>query len=238
MAITEKVARLSAAAPALRTAALRVGHTLLLLTERRLLLFAGLDLLLLIAGVMIGLNSASGSARDMWLPFFIMPAMIVGVPMLADSVAVERRSGTLDLALTSPGARFYFERRVLSVCALIVAQGCIAMTLTRLLMDRFPLSGPFAQAVSVALFTGAATLNWSVRLRTAGAVMFATYLTVLVFSPWLFSIPVHTPDSMNGPMTAVDLWQWTQNNLVLLSCAAVFYAYARQRLMRPELVIT
>ena len=233
-----RAARFAGCPQALRTAALRVRHSLALLTERRMLLFLGLDLLFLFAGVMIGLSSDSGGARDMWLPFFVMPALLVGVPMLADTVAVERRSGTLDLALTSPGARFYFERRVLSVCALIVVQGCLAMTLTRLLMNRFPLSGPFAQAISVALFTGAVTLNWAVRFRTAGAVMFATYLTALVFSPWLFSIPVHTPDSMNGPMTALDLWQWTQNNLVLLSCAAVFYAYARQRLMRPELIIT
>ena len=223
---------------ALRTPAIRVRHSLLLLTERRIPLFACLDLLLLFAGVLMGLNSDSGSARALWLPFFVMPVLVVGVPMLADTVAVERRSGTLDLALTSPGARFYFERRVLSVCVLIVAQGWVAMTLTRFLLDGFPLSGPFLQSISVALFAGAVTLNWAVRLRTAGAVIFATYLTALLFSPWLFSIPVHTPDSMNGPMTALDLWQWTQNNLVLLSCAAVFYAYARQRLMRPELVIT
>lgn len=221
---------------ALQTAALRVRHSIALLTERRMLLFAGLDLLLLLAGVMIGLSGESGSAREMWLPFFVMPVLIVGVPMLADTVAVERRSGTLDLALTSPGARFYFERRVLSVCGLMVIQGCIAMTLTRLLLDRFPLSGPCVQAVSVALFTGAVTLNWAVRLRTAGAVMFATYLTALVFSPWVFSIPVHPSEF--EPMTAIDIWQWTQTNLVLLSCAAVFYGYARQRLLRPELVIT
>ncbi len=182
-----RAARFAGCPQALRTAALRVRHSLALLTERRMLLFLGLDLLFLFAGVMIGLSSDSGGARDMWLPFFVMPALLVGVPMLADTVAVERRSGTLDLALTSPGARFYFERRVLSVCALIVVQGCLAMTLTRLLMNRFPLSGPFAQAISVALFTGAVR---------------------------------------------------TQNNLVLLSCAAVFYAYARQRLMRPELIIT
>jgi hypothetical protein len=43
---------------------------------------------------------------------------------------------------------------------------------------------------------------------------------------------------MDGPMTAIDILHWTQNNLVLLAAAAVFYAYARQRLMRPELIIT
>lgn len=219
-------------------ALLRIRHSVALLTERRVLLFVCLDALFLFAGVLIGLNSAQGSSPDMWVPLAVLPLLIVGVPMLADSVAVERRSGTLDLALTSPGARFYFERRVLSVCALLVAQAWLAMLLTRLAMNRFPLSGPLLQSVVVSLFIGAVTLNWAVRLRTAGAVMFATYLTAIVFFPWLFSNPIHPPESMNGPMTALDLWHWTQNNLVLLSSAGVFYAYARQRLMRPELIIT
>ena len=219
-------------------ALLRIRHSVALLTERRALLFVCLDALFLFAGVLIGLNSAQGSSPDMWVPLAVLPVLIVGVPMLADSVAVERRSGTLDLALTSPGARFYFERRVLSVSALLVAQAWLAMLLTRLAMNRFPLSGPLLQSVVVSLFIGAVTLNWAVRLRTAGAVMFATYLTAIVFAPWLFSNPIHPPESMNGPMTALDLWHWTQNNLVLLSSAGVFYAYARQRLMRPELIIT
>ncbi len=221
-----------------RASLVRLRHSITLLTERRALLFIALDLLFLYAGVMIGLYGERGSASDLWLPLIVFPALVVCVPMLADTVAVERRSGTLDLALTSPAAAFYFERRVLAVCALLVAQGWLAMTVARLFMDRFPLSGPFAQVVVIALFIGAVTLNWAVRLRSAGAVMFATYLTALVFSPWLASNPVHPPDSMNGPMTLPDLWHWTQNNLVLLSSAAVFYAYARQRLMRPELIIT
>lgn len=219
-------------------ALLRIRHSVALLTERRLLLFVCLDALFIFSGILIGLNSAQGSAPDMWVPLAVLPVLIVGVPMLADSVAVERRSGTLDLALTSPGARFYFERRILSVCALLVAQAWLAMLITRLTMNRFPLSGPLLQSVFVTLFLGAVTLNWAVRLRTAGAVMFATYLTAVVFYPWLFSNPIHPPESMNGPMSALDLWHWTQNNLVLLSSAGVFYAYARQRLMRPELIIT
>jgi hypothetical protein len=218
---------------------LRVRHSVALLTERRVGLFIALDLMFLFAGVVSGLEgSATGSASGLWLPFFVMPALVVGVPMLSDCVAVERRSGTLDLALTSPGARFYFERRVLSVCALMIAQGWIAMLLTRLAMDAFPLSGPLMQVVSVSIFIGAVTLNWAVRLRTSGAVMFASYLTSIVFIKWLFSNPIHPYVQMNGPMTVADIVSWTQNNLVLLSSAAVFYAYARQRLMRPERIIT
>ena len=79
------------------------------------------------------------------------------------------------------------------------------MVFVRLLMrsEPFPLSGPLAQTVSVALFIGAVSLNWAVRVRSAGAVMFATYATAAAFSPWLFANPIHPPTSMDGPMTIV-----------------------------------
>ena len=89
----------------------RIRLSLRLLTERRAALFITVDAMFLFAGVMIGL-AGTGSVTEFWLPLFVMPLLVVGVPMLTDTVAVERRSGTLDLALTSPGARFYFERRV------------------------------------------------------------------------------------------------------------------------------
>jgi hypothetical protein len=92
--------------------------------------------------------------------------------------------------------------------------------------------------VSASLFVGAVVLNWSVRVRTAGAVIFATYATALAFTPWLFSNPIHPPTTMNGPMTIGDMVGWSQDNLVLLAAAATFYLYARQRLARPEAIIT
>jgi hypothetical protein len=221
----------------MKAALLRVKHSIALLTERHAILFAVLDALFLFAGIVIGLNGGENAAA-LYIPFFLIPCFLVAIPMLADTVAIERRSGTLDLALTSPGARFYFERRALAVVALIVVQGWITIVITRAIMEPFPLSGPFLQIVSVALFIGAVSLNWAVRLKTAGAVMFATYVTCLAFAPWLFSNPIHSPTANNqGPMTIADIVHWSQNNLVLLASAAVAYAYARQRLMRPELII-
>ncbi len=217
----------------------RVRLSLQLLTGRRAALFISIDGLFLFAGLMIGLNG-SGTARDFWNPLFLMPLLVVGVPVLADAVAVERRSGTLDLALTSPGARFYFERRVAAVAGIMVLQGWMAIGIVRMTMrtEPFPLSGPFVQAISVALFIGAVVLNWAVRLRTPGAVMFATWITAAAFAPWLFSNPIHPPTSMNGPMTVGDLIAWTQNNLALVVAATTFYLYARQRMARAEAIIT
>jgi hypothetical protein len=219
--------------------ALRIRLSLRLLTERRAALFISIDCLFLFAGVMMGLGG-TGSVKEFWAPLFLMPLLVVGVPMLADTVAVERRSGTLDLALTSPGARFYFERRVGAVVAAAVLQGWLAMLLARALSrsEPFPLSGPLIQTVSAALFIGAVTFNWAVRVRGAGAVIFATYATAAAFAPWLFANPIHPPTTMNGPMTAGDIITWTQNNLVLLAAAATFYLYTRQRLANQEAMIT
>jgi hypothetical protein len=217
----------------------RVRLSLRLLTDRRAALFVFIDGLFLLTGLMIGL-AGTGTARDFWNPLFLMPLLVVGVPMLADAVAVERRSGTLDLALTSPGARFYFERRIVAVAGMMVVQGWLAIAIVRVAMrsEPFPLSGPFVQSISVALFIGAAVLNWAVRMRTPGAVMFATYATAATFAPWLFSNPIHPPTTMNGPMTVSDIIGWVQNNLVLVAAAATFYLYARQRLARAEAIIT
>jgi hypothetical protein len=222
-----------------RTALLRIRLSLRLLTERRAALFIGIDALLFFAGLMMGLGG-SGSVVDFWFALVLMPLLTVAVPMLGDTVAVERRAGTLDLALTSPGARYYFERRVGAVVVVAVLQGWCALLLVRALMhsEPFPLSGPLFQTLSASLFIGAVALNWAVRVRGAGAVILATYATAAAFSPWLLSNPIHPPTTMNGPMTAHDLIAWTQNNLVLLAAAATFYLYARQRLMNEEAMIT
>ena len=57
---------------------MRVRLSLRLLTERRAALFISIDALFLFAGMMIGL-AGTGSARDFWLPFFLMPLLVVGV---------------------------------------------------------------------------------------------------------------------------------------------------------------
>src|SRR5258706_16024081 len=144
-------------------ALVRLRHSITLLTERRILLFIALDALFLYAGLMIGLYGQNGSAADLWLPLIVFPAFVVCVPMLSDTVAVERRSGTLDLALTSPAAAFYFERRGLSVCALLVAQGWLAMIVARLWVGKFAPSGPLPHGIVIAPFLRAATLHWALR---------------------------------------------------------------------------
>ena len=216
----------------------RARVSLALLTERRVALLLSVDGFFLFAGLVLSF-SQSGSVRDFWFPLFLLPSIFLGVPIMADAVAVERRSGTLDLALTSPGARLYFERRLGAVALLMIVQGWLTVLITRALNAAyFPLSGPLVQVVFVTLFMAAITLNWTLRLKTAGAVIFATYATMLAFTPWLFSNPIHPPTEMpNGPMTAADYVDFAQQNLVLAIAAAVFYLYALQRMSRPESII-
>ena len=216
----------------------RMRVSLALLTERRAALFLTVDGFFLFTGLMLSF-SGNGSVRDFWLPLFLLPSIFLGVPIMADAVAVERRSGTLDLALTSPGARLYFERRLASVAALMIGQGWLVILGGRALNPAyFPLSGPLVQVVIVAIFISAVTLNWSLRLKTAGGVIFASFATFLAFAPWLFSNPIHPPAEMpNGTMKAADLVDYFQQNLVLAAAAVVLYLYAAQRLSRPELII-
>jgi hypothetical protein len=221
----------------LRTALTRIRLSIALLTERRLALYAWIDFLLLFPALIMAFNGANGSAKAFYFPLFILPVLFIAVPMLSDTVAVERRSGTLDLALTSPGARWYFERRVLAVAALMIVHGCVGVVIGRLLAEEFDLVTPFFQIVMTSLFVAAVALNWSARFKSAGAVMFATYLTFALFSPWFFSNPIFPPTTMQRPRLLEDWIDYAQKNLVLACGAAVFYLYARQRLARPERLI-
>jgi hypothetical protein len=221
----------------MRTALTRIRLSVVLLTERRLALYAWVDFLLALIGLAIAFAGRTGGAMDFYFPFFLLPVLFIGIPMLSDTVAVERRSGTLDLAMTSPGARFYFERRVLAVAALMIAQGWIGMLIARLLAEGFDLITPFFQIIVVSLFVAAVTLNWSVRFKSAGAVMFATYATMAAFVPWFFSNPIYPPMTLHQPRQIGDWIDYGQQNAVLLLAAAVFYLYARRRLVRPERLI-
>ena len=216
--------------------ATRLRSSISLLTERRLALFATLDGFFLFMGLFWAFAGVE-SAKAFYVPLVLLPLLLVVVPMIGDAVAVERRAGTLDLALTSPSARFYFERRVGSVAGLAILQAWLLVLVPWLVTERFPLSGPLIQIPIVVLFVCAAGLNWSVRLKTPGAVVFTTYLTVAAFSPWVFSNPIRPHGPATAPMALPDYVDYAQQNLVLAAAAVIFYLYARQRLARPESII-
>jgi hypothetical protein len=215
----------------------RVRIALVLLTERRVMLYLLIDGFLLLAGVAAAFGG-NGSAPEFYGFLYIMPLFMVAVPMMADAVAVERRAGTLDLVLTSPGAALYFERRIAAVAALATLQGWFALAIPWMLIEHFPLSGPMLQMAVVAAFAAAAALNWAVRMRSAGAVAFLTYVTCVIFAPWFFANPIRPLDATHGPMVFGDYVDYFTTVAVLAAGAAVLYLYARQRLARPESLVT
>jgi hypothetical protein len=208
-----------------------------LLTERRVGLLLSVDGLFLFFGFLSALEG-TGSAKDFYPLLFLLPALILGVPILAEAVVVERRSGTLDLALSSAGSATYFQRRIGSFALLMVAQGWLGILVARATIQPFPLSGPMTQIVVVTLFLAATVLNWSVRFRTMAAVFVMTIISCLALAPWIFSNPIHPYAEFARPMNAEEIVAWFRANLVLLGGGAVFYLYAMKRLMNPELILS
>lgn len=223
-----------------------------LLLERRLWLFAVADLALVTRGLFAALLG-SGRLDELYRSMAVEPTLILAVPVLAGVVALERRAGSLDLALAAPSTELYFLRRVVPVCGFFVVQAwllTLAAYLT-VLESRFPsylLSTRGAlvlpvllHTLLVALLVAAVTLFWASRLATAGATMAASFATLFALSRWIFSSPV--VGELGLPATwwlgvfpgALVALAW--NLAVLALAAALFYLYARQRLRRPETVL-
>jgi hypothetical protein len=215
----------------------RTRLSLSLVAERRVLLLVIVDCVFLFIGLMLAFGG-TGRASEFYRALFLFPSMILGIPMLSECVALERRSGTLDLALTSPGARFYFERRMLAVVVLMIAQGFAGIIAARLAVEPFPILPALVQVVIVSIFIAAIALNWAVRLSTSGAVIFATAATCLIFMPWLIRNPIIAPAATGHPLNADDLAEVIKANLVFVGATTIFYLYALQRLMKPEAIIS
>ncbi len=199
--------------------------------------YAILDSLIILYCLGAALISIEETVEMVFTIAVLLPLLVIGVPLMSNSVDLERRAGTLDIALTSRGARFYFERRVGGLSAIFFVQSCLIVLLLRALIG-FHLAPAIGQALIVNLFIGATVLLWCVLLRSAGAVMLATWLTCLVFVRWLSSSPVFRFDDVTGPMDRTEFLTWAGTNAVLLLAAVILYLYAIRKLSRPEEIIS
>lgn len=216
-------------------------HVLLslqLLVSRRPGVFLVADLLVLSTSL-VAVMFAGGEPRAIWTSLIVMPLLLLGCPILSDVVAAERRSGSLDLALASPGAATLFERRILSGLALLVAQTWLIVLLTWIAAERlFALVPVLAQGLLLCLLMGSATLFWAVRLRTPAAVMLATMATFVVLGKWALTPPIAEvllPGSFFLPWR--ESLAWLATSAVLLGASAILYLHARRRLSRPEILL-
>lgn len=212
----------------------RLRATLSLLVGRRLAAVLVADALLL--GV-AGLEALIlHDQADVYL-FVVLPGLLLGLPILSDVVALERRAGMLEIALASPGASFHFERRAGAFAALLAAQGILVLVLARLFVARFPLLPPVLQTLVVAFLFAEAALLWGALARSAGAVLLGTLATLAPLAPWILATPVHPQAAGRFLPLADDALVFLRANLVLGLAGLVLALYARRRLTDPETLL-
>ena len=203
----------------------------------RMLLFAVVDLALLGSSLFTAL-AEGGEPASVYLGVVILPLLLLGVPALANVVALERSAGSLDLALSVPGTERYFLRRSAAVCGLMTAQAWACLLVLWLAEGfSFPLLPPLLQSAALAALLAAVVLFWAVRVQTAGGVWFATLVTVALLGRWFFANPIPlrgaaAPHPFFGETT--ESLPWAGGMAVLLLGAAFFFLHARRRLRRPE----
>lgn len=207
-----------------------------LLLERRAWKFIIIDTLLVLQAILMAFMGEGGST-GFFGPAVLLPLVLLGVPIMADSIGLERRAGTLDLALSSPGSRVYFERRVFGFCAAMVVQAFIVVLAFRIELG-FHVLPPLIASVSACAFLGASVLFWGTRLTSTGGVTFATWVSCLATAKWLFASPIYRFDDITGSITGMELLDFVRQTTVVSISALILYLYAARRLSRPEEVIS
>ncbi len=208
-----------------------------LLLERRLWLFLVADVLLLLTSF-LAILSGGAKPYEVYRQAVVLPSLLIGLPAMAAVLSLERTAGSLDLALSVVSTERYFIRRLLPVGLCLLAQGWLVLVVA--LESSGDLLRSMFQSLVVIAFLGATTLFWAVRLRTAGAVLMASWMTVLATSKWvLFDPTIATSGGAHERLLGVALpvvdWFW--NTVVLVVTTGILFLYARERLQRPETLI-
>ncbi len=204
-----------------------------LLLEGRLWVLLLLDAFLLGTGLLESLVEG-GRIGAMYLRLVLVPTLVIGLPAMSTVVDLERRAGSLDLALSVPSAERYFSRRLASVGGFLLLQGWLALILSS---GGWDLARALVQSATLVLFLMALTLFWAVRLSSGGAVLAASGLSVALLSKWLLASPGidrSVPEAWQWNGVSPALLAWAGNVMIVALAALLLFQYARQRLQRPE----
>ena len=228
----------------------QVGYAFQLTLERRLWLFVVIDAMLVLQGAIQALIGG-GKLDEIYRSSVFIPSVLLVLPVLSGIVALERRVGSLDLALSAQSTERYFLRRVAPVCILFFLQGALFLTLsyfeTHGLKNFWSIDSPaFAllravvQCLLLHLFIGAVVLFWATRLRTSGGVWGAALITVMLFRSWLttdalWSGAFSSKEMLFGIPRPLLTWVWAM--AVVALATMILYLYARERLRRPETML-
>jgi len=233
--------RLASRPAGIRAALKQSGYALELLLDRRLWLFVIADAVLYLNGLFIALVG-TGEMMTIYYRTFLVPCLLLELPVLAGTVALERRAGSLDLALAVPSTERYFARRVVPVCGFFFVQGWLALIPGWLLLGErggWDLVRAMLQSLVISVLLGTVALFWAVRLKTSGGVFMASLITTFCLLPWILSTPFLSRaqdwNRLAGSRQGVLIWIWSMTVLTL--SAVIFYLYARERLRRPETML-
>lgn len=219
------------------TALRRFRYDLRLLAGDRLWLFVAADLFLVVPALFAGLAEGQDLAA-MYGGVVVAPALFLGVPMLSRLVALERRAGSLDLALAAPSTSAYFLRRAAAAGGLLWAQSIVLLFVVYVESAGSPgvLFRALAQTTVVVAFLVAVCLFWASCLRSAGGVIVAAGFTLVAFQRWTLRSPDLEWQGLFLGVSRAQLY-WLGDLLVLLAAVAIFFLYARERLRRPHLLL-
>lgn len=221
-----------------------------LLLEGKLLFFLVADFLLVAYGLVLALVS-SGKLPKIYQMAVILPMLILLVASLSAVIALERRAGSLDLALAAPDPTAFFLRRAIAPLLLVLVQGWGVLLLAY--AERHPLADllagrlagwevmarAFFGSLLAAFLIAAVTLFWATRLRSGGAVAGATAGTLLFFLPFLMTSPELPPPQLfpkNVYEANAHLADWLWPMAVMTMATLLFFGAALDRLRRPELL--
>ncbi len=223
----------------LHLAWLRTRYAFQLLLEQRLWLYLVGDAFFLFMGLLEAIDAMGG---DDWIArlyprVVVMPMLVLGLPAMSGVLALERRAGSLDLALAVPSTERYFVGRIAPVCLFMMVQSWVVLLFAA---EGWELVRALCQSTVLSVLLGAITLFWAVRLSTSGAVVVASLVTVALLTPWVFFSPTTRPvlgaaEGFLGIPLPVLSWCWKE--AVQSLAAVIFFLYARQRLRRPEAML-
>src|SRR5204862_5770103 len=127
----------------------------------RWVLFLVADSVLLVAGIFNALLGEGDAAALAYLTVVVAPALLLGVPALADLVALERDAGSLDLLLCAPDAAAHLRGRAVAVTGLMLVQAWLVLLVTWVAAGfSFAVLPALAHSAATFALVGAAALFW------------------------------------------------------------------------------
>jgi len=203
----------------------------------RFVLYAVVDLILLGGGLLDSL-AGGGEPSSIYVSVVVLPLLLLGVPAQADLVALERRAGSLDLALAIPDPQRYFIRRTGAVGLVLALQSALSLAaIWAAEAMQFPILPALLQALALAVLLSAVALFWALKVASPGGVWFASLVSILALFPWTLANPIPARGSEASHPFVGSLAATLPalgNALVVAIAATLFYLYARRRLAHPE----